>query len=250
MQVWIGTSGYSYPAWKGSFYPEDLPNKEMLSFYGRRLGAVEINNTFYRMPRESVLENWAEAVPDGFRFALKASRRITHFKRLQNAEEETEYLVQTAAVMADRAGVILYQLPPNFRRDDDRLARFVDQLPNPGTSAFEFRHASWFDEGVFDILRSRNSALCLAETDDGDDAPLVETANWTYVRLRRSAYSTEELEGWAARLRASGWDRVYAFFKHEDAGVGPALAGQFTEMMAEMMSDATETTDVTEDTDA
>ena len=231
MQVWIGTSGYSYPAWKGSFYPEDLPNKEMLSFYGRRLRSVEINNTFYRMPRENVLEAWAAAVPDGFRFSLKASRRITHFKRLQNAEEETEYLVQTAAALADRAGVILYQLPPNLKRDDDRLARFVDQLPNPGTSAFEFRHASWFDDGVFDILRARNCALCLAETDDGDDAPLVETADWTYLRLRRSAYSDEELESWATRLRASDWTRAYAFFKHEDAGVGPALAGKFTEMM-------------------
>ena len=240
MQVWVGTSGYSYPAWKGTFYPEDLPGKEMLSFYGRRLRAVEINNTFYRMPREHVLESWAGAVPDGFRFALKASRRITHFKRLHNAEEETEYLVQTAAVMADRAGVILYQLPPSFKRDDDRLARFVDQLPNPGTSAFEFRHASWFDESVFDILRARNSALCLAETDEGEDAPVVETADWSYLRLRRSAYSTAELEAWAARLRASSWDRVYAFFKHEDAGVGPALAGQFTEMMDEETAGGTE----------
>ncbi|WP_419940780.1 DUF72 domain-containing protein [Candidatus Palauibacter sp.] len=235
MQVWTGTSGYSYPAWKGSFYPEDLPNREMLSFYGSRLGAVEINNTFYRMPRESVLEAWAEAVPDGFRFALKASRRITHFKRLRDADEETEYLVQTTAALADRAGVILYQLPPNFKRDDQRLARFVDQLPNPGTSAFEFRHASWFDEGVFDILRDRNCALCLAETDDLEDAPLVETADWTYLRLRRSAYSTDELETWAARLRDSGWTRAYAFFKHEDAGVGPALAGQFSAMVTEMI---------------
>ena len=235
MQVWTGTSGYSYPAWKGSFYPEDLPNKEMLSFYGSRLRAVEINNTFYRMPRENVLEAWAEAVPDGFRFALKASRRITHFKRLRDAEEETEYLVQTAAALADRAGVILYQLPPNFKRDDERLARFVAQLPNPGTSAFEFRHASWFDEGVFDILRDRNSALCLAETDDLEDAPFVETADWAYLRLRRSAYSTNELETWAARLRDSGWTRAYAFFKHEDAGVGPALAGEFSEMVAEMI---------------
>ena len=237
MQVWTGTSGYSYPAWKGSFYPEDLPARKMLSFYGGRLRAVEINNTFYRMPRESVLEGWAEAVPDGFRFALKASRRITHFKRLRDAEEETEYLVQTATALADRAGVILYQLPPNFKRDDERLASFVAQLPNPGTSAFEFRHASWFDEGVFDILRDRNCALCLAETDDLDDAPVVETADWTYLRLRRSAYSADELETWAARLRDSGWTRAYVFFKHEDAGVGPALAARFSEMMGNAVTD-------------
>ena len=138
MQVWAGTSGYSYKAWKGAFYPEDLPNKDMLSFYGSKLNAVEINNTFYRMPREHVLENWAEAVPDGFRFVLKASRRITHFKRLKDVEEETEYFVRTASALGDRAGVILYQLPPNFKRDDDRLTDFIEQLPNPGRSAFEF----------------------------------------------------------------------------------------------------------------
>ena len=230
MQVWVGTSGYSYTAWKGSFYPEDLPNKEMLSYYASKLPAVEINNTFYRMPRESVLEGWASAVPDGFRFVLKASRRITHFKRLKEAEEETEYLVRAAGALADRAGVILYQLPPNFKRDDARLADFVDQLPNPGTSAFEFRHASWFDDSVYDILRSRNCALCLAETDDGDDAPIVETADWTYLRLRKSEYSPHELERWAARLADGNWARAYAFFKHEDAGVGPALAARFVEL--------------------
>ncbi len=230
MQVWVGTSGFSYSAWKGSFYPEDLPNKEMLSYYASKLPAVEINNTFYRMPRASVLEGWAAAVPDGFRFVLKASRRITHFKRLKEAEEETEYLVQTATALADRAGVILYQLPPNFKRDDERLSNFVDQLPNPGTSAFEFRHASWFDEGVFDILRTRNCALCLAETDEGDDAPIVATADWTYLRLRKTAYSPEELETWAEHLSRSSWEHAYAFFKHEDAGVGPALAAQFLEL--------------------
>jgi len=231
MQVWVGTSGYSYAAWKGSFYPGDLPARKMLSYYGTRLRAVEINNTFYRMPRESVLEGWAEAVPDGFRFALKAPRRITHFKRLKDVEEETEYLVATAAALGDRAGVILYQLPPNFKRDDERLGAFVEQLPNPGTSAFEFRHASWFTEEVYGILRARNCALCLAETDEGDDAPIVETADWAYVRLRKRAYSDAELGHWAGRLRDSTWTRVYAFFKHEDAGVGPALAAQFSELV-------------------
>ncbi|MCG8468227.1 MAG: DUF72 domain-containing protein [Gemmatimonadetes bacterium] len=231
MQVWVGTSGYSYPAWKGTFYPEDLPNKQMLTYYGSQLPAVEINNTFYRMPRASVLEAWAESVPDGFRFALKASRRITHFKRLEDADEETEYLVQTASALADRAGVILYQLPPNFKRDDDRLSAFVAGLPNPGTSAFEFRHASWFDDDVFEILRERNCALCIAETDEGEnDPPVVETADWTYLRLRKTEYSATELEAWAARLAESGWGRAYAFFKHEDAGVGPALATRFVEL--------------------
>ena len=232
MQVWAGTSGYSYPAWKGSFYPEDLPAKEMLSYYATKLSGVEINNTFYRMPRESVLEGWADSVPDGFRFALKASRRITHFKRLKDTEEETEYLVSTAAALADRAGVILYQLPPNFKRDDARLRDFIDQLPNPGRSAFEFRHATWFDDAVLEILASRNSALCVAETDDGDDPPVRATADWTYLRLRKTRYEPSELERWAERLGGFGCDQAYVFFKHEDAGVGPALAGNFLKLVA------------------
>jgi len=230
MQVWVGTSGFSYTAWKGTFYPEDLPSKKMLSYYGSKLPAVEINNTFYRMPRASVLEKWAESVPDGFRFALKASRRITHFKRLKGAEDEIEYFVRTATALADRAGAILYQLPPNFKRDDACLSDFVAGLPNPGTSAFEFRHPSWFTDSVFDILRQRNCALCLAETDEGDDAPIVETADWSYLRLRKTAYSPAELDAWAGRVSDSSWDRVYAFFKHEDAGVGPALAERFVEL--------------------
>jgi uncharacterized protein YecE (DUF72 family) len=230
MQVWAGTSGFSYTAWRGTFYPEDLPTGEMLSFYATQLPAVEINNTFYRMPRESVLEGWAEAVPDGFRFALKASRRITHFKRLSGAEEETEFFVQTATALADRAGVILYQLPPNFKRDDERLGEFVSRLPNPGRSAFEFRHSTWFDDDVYSILRARNCALCIAETDDGDDPPPVETADWTYIRLRKTEYSDRALRGWATRLRDSAWGQAYVFFKHEDAGIGPALAARFLEL--------------------
>ncbi len=233
MDVWAGTSGFSYPAWKGAFYPEDLPQKEMLAYYATRLPAVEINNTFYRMPRESVLEGWASQVPDGFRFALKASRRITHFKRLAGAEEETKYLVRTASALADRAGVILYQLPPNFKQDLGRLREFVEGLPNPGRSAFEFRHPSWFDEEVFTVLRDRNCALCIAETDDLEDPPCVATADWTYLRLRKSEYSEEELEGWAARLAAQPWKLAYVFFKHEDAGVGPRLARRLIELTAE-----------------
>jgi len=232
MKVWAGTSGFSYPAWKGTFYPEDLPNRGMLSFYGTRLPAVEINNTFYRMPRASVLEKWAESVPDGFRFALKASRRITHFKRLKGAQEETEMLVRTASALADRAGVILYQLPPNFKRDDERLTDFIGELPNPGRSAFEFRHTSWFDDGVYDILRAGNCALCIAETDEGDDPPPIATADWTYLRLRKTAYADHELEAWSERVQESDWAQAYVFFKHEEAGVGPELAGRFMEMVA------------------
>lgn len=232
MQVWAGTSGYSYAAWKGSFYPEDLPSKDMLSYYATQLNAVEINNTFYRMPRASVLEAWAESVPDGFRFVLKASRRITHFKRLKDTEEQTDYFVQTASALGDRAGVILYQLPPNFKRDDARLRDFIDQLPNPGRSAFEFRHPTWFDDEVLDILANRNCALCIAETDEGNDPPAHATADWVYLRLRKTAYEPAELDAWAERLNAFGCDQAYVFFKHEDAGVGPALAGEFTKLVS------------------
>jgi len=231
MQLLSGTSGYSYPAWKGHFYPDDLKNADMLRYYGTRLGAVEINNTFYRMPREHVLEAWADAVPDGFRFAIKAPRRITHFRRLNNADEIVEDLVSAAAALGPHGGAILYQLPPNFKRDDDRLAAFVEMLPNPGTSAFEFRHATWFEEPIYEILRGRGCALVISDTDDGIEAPVVETAPWTYLRLRRSDYTNAELTRWSARIRGSGWKTVFAFFKHEEAGRGPALAEALGEMI-------------------
>ncbi len=231
MRVRAGTSGYSYKAWKGSFYPEDLPQSGMLAYYASRLPAVEINQTFYRMPRRSVLETWAASVPDGFRFALKASRRITHFKRLADVDDETAHLVETASALADRAGVILYQLPPNFKRDDARLTDFVDRLPNPGRSAFEFRHPSWFDPAVYAILGERNCALCLAETDE-ERPPVIATADWTYLRLRKSAYADAELEAWAAVVGDSSWKEVWTFFKHEDAGVGPQLAERFLALTA------------------
>jgi uncharacterized protein YecE (DUF72 family) len=229
MQVWAGTSGYSYKAWKGAFYPDDLPASGMLSYYSQQLPAVEINNTFYRLPRASVLEGWAEQVPDGFRFALKASRRITHFKRLNGAEEETDYLVRTAATLADRAGVLLYQLPPNFKRDLERLETFVSQLPNPGRSVFEFRHESWFEDEVYEVLRAANSALCIAQTDELPDPPSEATADWAYLRLRKTEYEDSELDEWVSRLRDGPWKEAYVFFKHEDAGVGPRLAAELLE---------------------
>ena len=231
MRVWAGTSGYSYKEWKGVFYPEDLPAAGMLEYYASRLPAVEINHSFYRMPRASVLEGWAASVPDGFRFVLKAPRRITHFKRLRDVEEETEYLVRTAASLGDRAGVILYQLPPNFKEDLERLDRFLDHLPNPGRSAFEFRHPSWFGEELYSLLRRRRAALCIAETDEAVEPPLVSTAGWGYLRLRKSEYGPAELKGWAERLREQEWDDVYVFFKHERAG--PDLAARLLELGAD-----------------
>jgi uncharacterized protein YecE (DUF72 family) len=229
MRYWVGTSGYSYKEWKGSFYPEKIAAKDMLAYYGTRLPAVEINNTFYRMPNASVLESWAEQVPPEFRFALKASRKITHFGRLKNVADETAYLLKTASTLGERLGVVLFQLPPNFPKDVDRLRAFLAELPRAMRAAFEFRHASWSDDEVHDALREHGSALCLSDQDDQDEPAFVSTAEWGYLRLRRVEYSDETLATWHARVRDSGWHDAFVFFKHEDEGTGPKLAARFLE---------------------
>ena len=226
MQIYAGTSGFSYKEWKGSFYPEKLPASDMLSYYSSRLSAVEINNTFYRMPRESVVEGWAAQVPDSFRFVIKASRRITHFKRLKGAEEETGYLLQTVGLLGDRLGAVLFQLPPNMKQDLDRLDHFLAGLGDPGRTVFEFRHTSWFEEATYDCLREHGAALCTADTDE-EDGQIVETAPWGYLRLRRTEYREGALAEWAARVGDSGWERAFVFFKHEDGAAGVVAAQQF-----------------------
>ena len=227
MRVLTGTSGFSYKEWKGSFYPEDLPADAMLRYYGERLPAVEINNTFYRMPKAELLSGWAEQVPDGFRFVLKASQRITHFKRLKDVSEEVGYFLRVAATLGDRLGPILFQLPPNLKKDLPRLSEFLDLLPAATRAALEFRHASWFEDDVFEALRARGAALCVAEDEDESlAAPLVATAGWGYLRLRRPDYGEADLQAWADRVRAQTWEEAYVFFKHEDAGAGPRLATQ------------------------
>jgi uncharacterized protein YecE (DUF72 family) len=231
MRVLTGTSGFSYKEWKGSFYPEDLPAEEMLRFYASRLPAVEINNTFYRMPKAELLASWAEQVPDGFRFVLKASQRITHFKRLKDVSEEVGYFLRVAATLGDRLGPILFQLPPNLKKDLPRLSEFLDLLPAATRAALEFRHASWFEDDVFEALRHRGAALCIAEDEDLA-APLVATAGWGYLRLRRPDYGDAEVQAWADRVRAQAWEEAYVFFKHEDAGAGPRLAAQMLSRFA------------------
>lgn len=221
-----GTSGFSYEGWKGSFYPEDLPARRWLAYYAERLPAVEINNTFYRLPKASVLAGWAEQVPEDFRFAIKASRRITHIKRLKGAEDETGYLVEVLAALGPRLGAVLFQLPPNLKLDVERLARFLDLLGGRVPAAFEFRHESWRDAQVVDLLRERGAALCGADVDDEAAPELVATAPFAYLRLRRSAYAAGDLAEWSARLRRLAVPDAYVFFKHEDAGVGPRLAAE------------------------
>ena len=230
MRFFIGTSGYSYKEWKGNFYPEKLPQKEMLGYYAQRFSTVEINNTFYRMPKASVLESWAGQVPDLFRFVLKAPQVITHRKRLKGVEQEMDYLLRTASALKQRQGPLLVQLPPNFKKDLPRLEAFLGLMGEGALAAFEFRHESWFDDEVFDSLRKKSCALCVADMDDARAADLVSTAGWGYVRLRREDYTDEQLGEWIKRLRSQTWNEAYVFFKHEDAGTGTKFAARFLEL--------------------
>ena len=229
-----GSSGFAYKPWKGAFYPEDLPDSEMLSYYAERLNAVEINNTFYRLPKASVLEGWAAQTPPGFRFAIKASRRITHFARLKDeAAEPLRYLLDALSALGARIGPVLFQLPPNMKKDLPRLRAFLERLPEGRQAAFEFRHPSWFADEVFDALRAGNAALCIAESGDSErNAPLVATAAWGYLRLRRDDYDASRIAAWAARIRDQDWREAYVFFKHEDSGAAPRLALQLGRCLA------------------
>ena len=227
MNLYVGTSGYSYKEWKGSFYPEKLPAKQMLEYYAQRLSTVEINATFYRMPQASVLENWKAQVPPDFRFVLKAPQRVTHFKRLKEADEDTRYFFETAALLQEQLGVVLFQLPPNMKKELERLQHFITQLPATPRAAFEFRHPSWFDDDVLDVMRNRNIALCVSDTDDMPTTHIDRTADWGYLRLRRVNYSEENLAEWLKRVADQSWTETFVFFKHEDEGTGPKLAAQF-----------------------
>lgn len=230
MNILAGTSGYSYKEWKGSFYPDEILNENMLEFYAKRLPTVEINNTFYRVPRPSVLETWSTQVPQSFRFAIKATRRITHIRRLKNASEETNYFLNTMKSLGEQLGVVLFQLPPQLRKDLTRLTGFLELLP-PGTpAAFEFRHVSWFDNEVYELLKAHNFALCIADTDDDLQTPVIKTADWGYLRLRRAAYSNAQLKKWVSQVRNQQWERAFVFFKHEDEVTGPKLAARFLKL--------------------
>ena len=230
MNLHVGTSGYSYKEWKGNFYPDDLAAKEMLAYYSRRLPAVEINNTFYRLPQPAMVENWKEQVPEEFRFSIKATQRITHIKRLKNCAEETKYLLDTAALLGERLGVVLFQLPPNSKKDTERLKDFLACLPATVRSAFEFRHESWFDDETFSLLREKNCALVVSDTDEKPLHEITSTADWGYLRLRQTNYEPEDLVDWLARVQNQKWNDAFVFFKHEDEGVGPKLAKQFLEI--------------------
>jgi len=230
----IGTSGWNYPEWKGSFYPDDMKPARMLPYYAERFSTVEVNNTFYRMPTARTVEGWAAAVPPRFTFVLKAPQRITHFARLRDVDDPVRAFCDAAGALGDKLGPLLFQLPPNFRVDTGRLADLLALLPPAVRAAFEFRNATWLADEVYTRLGARNAALCIADNDD-EATPAVATADWGYLRLRATGYTDDDLRGWLATVRriGAGWRDAFVFFKHEDKGTGPALAARLAALLDE-----------------
>jgi len=229
MRMLTGTSGYSYKEWVGPFYPAKTPASDMLRHYATRFSSVEINNTFYRMPAAALLERWAQEVPEGFSFAVKAPRRITHIKRLKEAGPIVEEFLRRAAALGDKLGIVLYQCPPTLRKDVPRLRDFLAALPPGRRAAFEFRHDSWHDDEVYDALRERGAAWCVAEEDDGS-TPFVCTSADVYLRLRRTGYTGDDLRAWVDRLKAQPIERAWVYFKHEDEALAPRFASLFADL--------------------
>ncbi|HVG03610.1 MAG TPA: DUF72 domain-containing protein [Burkholderiaceae bacterium] len=212
-----GASGYSFKEWKGNFYPEKMKPEQMLAWYSERLPTVEINNTFYQMPKAAVLENWANTTPADFKFAIKAPRRITHMSRLKadTAADSVTFLYTTLAALGVKRGPVLFQLPPFMKKDLPLLSEFLKLLPDGHGAAFEFRNDSWFDDDVYEALKAAGASLCVSEREDNGPPPLVETASWGYVRLRLENYSDDDLQQWATQLAATGWRDIYVYFMHE-----------------------------------
>ncbi len=223
-KVLAGASGYSFKEWKGTFYPDKMKPEEMLPWYSARLPTVEINNTFYQMPKAAVLENWAKITPEGFRFAIKSPRSITHLSRLkaESSAQPVEYLYRMLASLGPKRGPVLFQLPPQLKKDVPRLTAFLALLPEGHQAAFEFRNDTWFDDAVYAALRDAGAALCLSEREDNAPPPLVETAPWGYVRLRLETYTEADLRAWVERLAATSWRETFAYFMHEPTA--PAYA--------------------------
>jgi uncharacterized protein YecE (DUF72 family) len=229
MQLFAGTSGFSYKEWCGEFYPPKLPARAMLAHYAQRLPTVEINNTFYRLPTAALLEGWRSQVPDSFRFAVKTPRRISHIKRLKDCGGDLRFLHTALAALGSCLGPLLVQLPPFFKCDRAALAAFVAELPTGCKAAFEFRHESWFVDEIYQLLASRNLPVVQSEDADGF-APAPWTADWAYLRLRKVDYTDADLATWLGRVRTAGLGSVYVYFKHEDAATGPKLAARLLEL--------------------
>jgi uncharacterized protein YecE (DUF72 family) len=230
MAIWVGTSGYNYPEWKGSFYPAKLPAAKMLPFYVTHFDTVEINNTFYRMPKEEALRHWSDETPERFRLTLKAPQRITHFARLRDCEEILNRFLYLASLLGPKLGAILFQLPPNMKLDLTVFDNFLSLLPPDLCATFEFRHPSWLDPEVYARLRDRNLALCIADSEKAS-TPLEVTADVGYFRLRDEGYSARDIAGWVKTIRekTEHCREVFVYFKHEKTGSGPAFARRLLE---------------------
>jgi uncharacterized protein YecE (DUF72 family) len=233
MEIHTGTSGFSYKEWKGHFYPSDLPASRMLEYYAARFNTVEINNTFYRMPRAEMLAKWRDTVPPGFHFVLKTPKRITHQKKLEDTADDMAYLTEVSAELGEARGPFLVQTPPYLRADLALLERFLSGIPSGVRLALETRHASWNDPEATRTLISHGHTLCIAEVDGEEPLPLPPDASWGYLRLRRTDYSDDDMRQWADRVRATGWEQAWIFFKHEDEGKGPQFASRMTELLDE-----------------
>jgi uncharacterized protein YecE (DUF72 family) len=230
MDSWIGTSGFQYAEWKGKFYPEDLPAAKMLRFYSERFATTEVNYTFHRIPSAKTIENWKAQTPARFRFTLKAPQKVTHYARLRDCSDTIRYFHDVA--LGEKRGAVLFQLPPNFKKDLVLLADFVNGLPSGMRAAFEFRHESWFADDVYETLKTADAALCIADMEEIATPP-VATATFGYLRLRREDYSSADVKRWAEVVRENGaqWSDAYIYFKHEEAGIGPRLAAEMQEIL-------------------
>jgi uncharacterized protein YecE (DUF72 family) len=224
VRAWVGTSGFSYDEWTGNFYPEKMAAKNRLRYYAGRFPTVEINNTFYRMPRTSMLEEWVKCTPAAFKFAIKSPRRITHLARLkpESVGDSVDFLYKALESLGGKRGPVLFQLPPLAKKDTARLEGFLAMLPKDHRAAFEFRNESWFSDDVYALLQKAGASLCFSEREDDAPPPLVETAPWGYVRLRLEQYSDADLEQWAKRLEATKWRDTFVYFMHEPTA--PAYA--------------------------
>jgi len=232
MNHWVGTSGFQYSEWKGTFYPEDLSTAKMLPYYAERLSTTEINYTFRRIPSAKTIQGWWNATPERFKFSLKAPQKVTHFAKLRNCGDTLRYFYQIISDLEAKLGVVLFQLPPAFKKDAPLLAEFLEDFPPGMRAAFEFRHASWFDDEIFALLKNKNIALCIAESADLS-TPVVATADYGYLRLRREDYTDGDMARWAETIKANEkvWPDVFVYLKHEESGMGPKLAGQLMELL-------------------
>jgi uncharacterized protein YecE (DUF72 family) len=229
MHVRAGTSGFSYKEWKGTFYPETMKESGMLSYYAERFDTVELNNTFYRLPNEAALRQWSAQVPPSFQFSVKATRSITHIRRLKDVAEPVAYMFSTLSALGPQRGPVLFGLPPNMKKDVERLRTLLTLVPQDVRIAFEFRNATWLDDEIYDLLRAHRAALCIAQTEE-EETPFISTTDWGYLRLRKEAYEAGELQEWRNRIAAQSWSDTYVYFKHEDSGTGPRLAREFLDL--------------------